>query len=123
MSFIENQVEKLKKILPGSSELYISDDTGALATERLLHVIIESLLDICIQLVKYKKLGLPKSDFNSLDLLSSTLETIEIIKKMKKFRNVLVHQYADLDNLRIYEYAQKIILDIPLILTDIRKEL
>ncbi len=123
MGFIEIHLEELKSILPDQFDNYNTSLKTKLATERILHIIIEAVLDICIRLVKHLQLGLPSSDLNSLDLLSSKLESIGIIKDLQKLRNVLVHQYSAIDHSKIFKFALNLLTGIPKILNDIRQYL
>lgn len=61
----------------------------------------EQVLDLANHVIKQKKLGLPKESRESFDILFRAgvipKELAEKLKGMVGFRNVLVHQYEDLD--------------------------
>ena len=61
----------------------------------------EQVLDLANHVIKQKKLGLPKESRESFDILFGAgvipRELAEKLKGMVGFRNVLVHQYEDLD--------------------------
>ena len=61
----------------------------------------EQVLDLANHVIKQKKLGLPKESRESFDILFRAGvipgELAEKLKGMVGFRNVLVHQYEDLD--------------------------
>jgi uncharacterized protein YutE (UPF0331/DUF86 family) len=61
----------------------------------------EQVLDLANHVIKQKKLGLPKESRESFDILFRAGvipgKLAEKLKGMVGFRNVLVHQYEDLD--------------------------
>ena len=61
----------------------------------------EQVLDLANHVIKQKKLGLPKESRESFDILSRDGvipgELAEKLKGMVGLRNVLVHQYEELD--------------------------
>ncbi len=68
------------------------------ACERLLQVSIECVIDICSLLVIGLRLGLPAEEDDLFEKLERagviTSSRKESLKKMKAFRNILVHEYA-----------------------------
>jgi uncharacterized protein YutE (UPF0331/DUF86 family) len=77
------------------------------ACERLLQVSIECVIDICALIVAGFRLGLPSEEddlFEKLEqaeIISSSMK--EILKRMKGFRNILVHEYGRIDDELVYE--------------------
>jgi len=61
----------------------------------------EQVIDLANHVIKKKKLGLPKESKESFDILAGagaiTRELADKLKGMVGFRNILVHQYGDLD--------------------------
>ncbi len=76
-------------------------------------------MDICIQLVGYLNLGIPNSETNILDLLEEKIPSVKKIRELKKFRNILVHQYVNIEPQRIFDYASKFPDDLKKILHEI----
>jgi len=76
------------------------------ACERLLQVSVESVLDICAQIVIELRLGLPSEEddiFEKLEqakVMSSVAK--EKLKRMRGFRNILVHEYGHIDDRLVY---------------------
>jgi uncharacterized protein YutE (UPF0331/DUF86 family) len=70
--------------------------------ERLLQLSIEAVIDICKLFVSGMRLGLPAEENDLFDkmqkkkLLSKKMAVT--LKEMKGFRNILVHEYADIDD-------------------------
>lgn len=67
-----------------------------------LQRIFELAIDIANHLIKTRKLGLPQDSADSFDLLHRAglvpCQMKENLKGMVGFRNVLVHQYKELDS-------------------------
>ena len=52
-------------------------------------------------------LGLPEDDDQILDLLKEKINMIEKIKSMKRFRNILVHKYGEINDKMVYLYISE----------------
>ncbi len=114
-------IDKIKKWIPNSLMEFKVDFLTQSAIERCLQVSIESILEICVQLVKFLRLGTPNSTDGILKLLEPQLESIAIIKNLKGLRNILVHQYTEINVDLIYKHAKKFVLDGELIVKEIKK--
>lgn len=88
---------------------YIASIEKRRACERLLQISVECVIDICSLFISGLRLGLPSEESDVFDrLLKSKIvseEMSEILKSMKGFRNILVHDYAGIDNAIVYEMA------------------
>jgi uncharacterized protein YutE (UPF0331/DUF86 family) len=102
---LENYLQSLDEILPDTEEEYLRDYVKRLATERLLQLSIEVVLDLCAMLVQQLRLGPPSDEENILELLRKRVKNIELIKEMKSFRNILVHRYGEINNRLVFENA------------------
>ena len=78
-----------------------------MAIERLFQVSFECIIDIAFMLVKHFKMGVPSDEEDVFDLLSNKLEKMEKYKEMKRFRNLLVHQYSKINQKIVYRYARE----------------
>ena len=72
-------------------------------------------------MVKDLKLGPPSDEDDLLSLLYGKIPNIESIKQMKSFRNLIVHQYAKIDNQLVYEIALEDASDFQLFTDEIKK--
>lgn len=74
--------------------------------ERLLQLSVECVIDICKIFVSNLKLGLPSEENDLFEKMESeriiTEEMNVILKEMKGFRNILVHEYAVVDDEIVY---------------------
>ena len=104
-------IRKIENWLPNTIKEYKANEIIQAAIERNLQVSIEAILDICIQLVKFLELGTPNSPENVIELLEPYFSSINTINELKKLRNVLVHQYSDIEISLIYNHAKNFIKD------------
>lgn len=108
---MDQYLREIDEIMPSSSTEYIHDLVKRRALERLLQITIEAVMDISAILVKEMKLGLPYQEEDFLDKMSGTVLNPDLVmklRKMKGFRNVLVHGYSQIDNQRVYEIFTRI---------------
>ncbi len=107
---LENYLKELKEHLPKNLKDYQKNVEKRRFCERTLQLLIEICIDISQLIVKYEKLGLPDEE----EGLFSKLEKKQIISEemslklieMKKFRNVLIHHYVQIDDSLVYENAK-----------------
>ena len=98
-------LDKIKEIAPDDIEEYEEEEVTRRAIERLLHISIEAVIDVSYLLVKELRLGLPTSEESYFDKLSGkvlTPQMVEKLKEMRRFRNVMVHRYDKVDDIRVY---------------------
>lgn len=115
---LDQYLNELSDIMPENFESYQKIEKKR-ACERLLQVSIESVLDICAQIVIELRLGLPSEEddiFEKLEqakIISST--TRETLKRMKGFRNIIVHEYGRIDDRLVYDVLKNNIEDFDVI--------
>ncbi|MFO7796306.1 MAG: HepT-like ribonuclease domain-containing protein [Promethearchaeati archaeon] len=86
IAFIENQLNLLGLWTPENKEVFLGDLKLQAAIERNMQNIIEAIIQICIQLVKFFNLGPPTSEDSILELLKPKLENYDLIKEFKNLR-------------------------------------
>ena len=123
ISELEKYISELNQVLPDSEEEYLTSTKIRRATERILQISIECILDICAIMVKDLRLGPPSDEDDLLSLLSEKIPNIENIQQMKSFRNLIVHQYAKIDNQLVYEIALEDSSDFQSFINEIKKML
>ncbi len=78
--------------------------------ERLLQLSVECIIDICKIFVSNLKLGLPSEENDLFEKMESeriiTEDMTVILKEMKGFRNILVHEYAVVDDEIVYTFIK-----------------
>ncbi|MFQ6070832.1 MAG: DUF86 domain-containing protein [Candidatus Aminicenantales bacterium] len=111
---LDGYLKELREILPASFEEYKKIEKKR-ACERLIQISIECVIDICGLIVIGLRLGLPAEEddlFEKLEqagIISSSRK--ETLKKMKGFRNILVHEYGLVDDMIVYESLQSNLQD------------
>jgi uncharacterized protein YutE (UPF0331/DUF86 family) len=106
---LDGYLRELGQVVPPSFADYVGSIEKRRACERLLHVAIECVIDICGLWVAGLRLGLPAEE----DDLFTKLEQTHIIssgmagtlRSMKGFRNILVHEYGGIDDALVYKFA------------------
>ena len=103
---LEGYLKELQSISPGSFEEFRRIEKKR-ACERLLQISIEAAIDICHLFVTGLRLGLPAEEddiFEKLERAGVVSQSLkETLKEMKGFRNILVHEYGEVDNQIVYE--------------------
>src|SRR6056297_599222 len=94
---MKQYVEDLEMMIPRSLEDYEEDLIIRRACERTVEAAIETVLKVSAMIISSEKMGLPQNEETIFDLLkqqkvvSSALSSK--LKKMKGFRNLLIHLY------------------------------
>ena len=106
---LEAYLSELKQIVPDSFADYQRIEKKR-SCERLLHLCIECAVDICKLFVSGLKLGLPHEENDLFNKMSKknvlSPEMTSLLKEMRAFRNILIHEYAEVDNEIVYEMAK-----------------
>lgn len=107
LSTLEETLEKLKKYQALSKNEYFTDERNELSVERLLQTGLETVVDIARYLIIENKLQKPGEKNSEFEILANSRimsEELAIkLTKAKSFRNVLVHDYLDVDPEIVYE--------------------
>lgn len=106
---LEGYLGELSTIVPRDFAAYQKVEKRR-ACERLLQVSIEAVIDVCHLLVTGLRLGIPAEEDDLFEKLEAagiiSPQTKETLKEMKGFRNILVHEYARIDDRMVYEVAR-----------------
>ena len=104
---LNSYLDEIEKIKPSTFGEYKNSIEKKRANERLLQILIETIIDICNILVSGLKLGLPSDEDEVIKKLEKkkiiSKEMSEILKDMKGFRNILVHKYGAVDDELVFE--------------------
>lgn len=97
---LEEYIKDLNEYQDIEATKYKEDKILQRYLERTLHLAIESILDIGNHIISDERLGSPNNNADIIRILSKN----DIIKQnkdryiqMAKFRNVIVHDYTDID--------------------------
>lgn len=120
---VEQYLSEIYANMPQSYEEYRANPLLKRAMERLLQITIEACIDTCAILVKEMKLGLPSSDEDFIDKLKGKVlseENVSNLKMMRKFRNILVHGYAKIDDYKVFKILKENMADIEKLLDEVK---
>jgi uncharacterized protein YutE (UPF0331/DUF86 family) len=107
IQLLRKNIDEISSYLPESEKVYSTYPIRKYAIERLLQVSIEIVLDLCAMLIADLHLGPPEDEDQIIDLLHDRFENIENIKILKRFRNILVHKYGEINNRMVYQNASE----------------
>jgi len=106
---LEGYERELAETAPTRYEEYLALREKRRACERILQVSVECVIDICHLLVSGLRLGLPAGEEDIFDKLARARvlpdEILEIARRMRRFRNILVHEYGDIDHAIVFRLA------------------
>ena len=111
MDELDSYLKELAEISPKSLEEYKTSIEKRRACERLLHIAVECVIDVCGIIVTNKRLGLPDSEedlFRKLEegkVISSDLAGK--LRLMRGFRNIIAHRYGSVDDELVFEILRK----------------
>lgn len=101
---LEKYIQELQEYENIELEEYKNDDMKKRYLERTLQLALESILDIGNHIISDERLGSPNSNADIIEILTKH-EVFEIGKTQKeryinmvKFRNILVHDYTDIED-------------------------
>lgn len=117
-SGIEQRLERLKKCLikleplkEKSKEEFLRDEYLQDIVERNLEVAIQSCIDIANRIISLDELEKPKDYYGSIIRLGEeSILPHDFAKKFAPiagFRNILIHEYLDIDWDEVYKNLQK----------------
>lgn len=106
---LDGYLDELIKIVPEGFEEYQQIEKKR-SCERLLQLCIECVVDICKLFVSGLRLGLPSETNDLFNKMSKrgvlSKEVNAMLKEMKGFRNILVHEYAVVDDELVFKMAK-----------------
>lgn len=134
ISVIESKISsilKYLKILKGyqtlSQEELENDVTLKGAVERYLYLLSQATIDLAESLIALKDLRRPSTYSENFHILQEekylSAELTEKLINMARFRNIIAHDYEDLDFGIIYDILQNHLQDIEEFLKQIKNKL
>lgn len=109
-------LHKLERCVKLSEDEFLSDDDKLDSGKYNLIVAIEGTIDICNHIVARMGGRAPCDYADCFEILGELEilpdEFVGRLKKMARFRNLLVHLYWQVDNKRVYQFLKKDIQDL-----------
>ena len=104
---IEKYLSELESIIPSNFEEYKQNFEKKAACERYFEKIIEAIIDLAFLIIKDKGLKIPEEDKETFDILAEeeilSNELAAKLKDAKGMRNILSHQYGEVDDEIVFE--------------------
>ena len=102
IGYITDAVNELSKHLPDKREDFIRLGMVKHGIYKKAEFALQNVIDICSIIHADLSLGIPESEDDIFDHLENhqvfDSHVVSIIREMKKFRNVLVHRYGEIDD-------------------------
>lgn len=109
LAALDGYERELRQVVPATFAEYVQSVEKRRACERLLQIAIECVIDICHLVVAGLRLGLPAEEDDLFQRLEQARvispPTAETLRRMRGLRNVLVHEYEDVDNVIVFRAA------------------
>lgn len=112
---LDGYLGELRQVVPASYARYMESVEKRRACERLLQMSIECVIDVCALFVSGLRLGLPAEEDDLIEKLEQagliSSELAKMLRTMKGFRNLLVHEYGRIDNAIVFTMASRRLQD------------
>ncbi|TSC93889.1 MAG: hypothetical protein CEN87_718 [Parcubacteria group bacterium Licking1014_1] len=133
-SIIENKITSIGKYLNivGKYRKYSKDEIEknldlSGAVERYLYLVSQACIDLAEAVVSFKDFRKPTTYRESFEILEEekiiSVELREKMVKMSGFRNVIAHDYAEINYDTVYDVLQNKLIDIEQFISEIKKSL
>ncbi len=103
---LDGYLRELRDIAPATLAAYRKIETKR-ACERLLQIAIECVIDVGNLIISGLRLGLPAEEDDIFEKLECagiiSAELVALLKRMKGCRNILMHDYARVNDEIIFE--------------------
>lgn len=112
IALIEKYLEDFEKIIPRNFVQYSSDIRTRAACERYIEKISMALVDLAYLIIRTREWKNPDEDSEAFSILVShriiSADLATRLKKAKGLRNVLSHQYGEVDDEVVFSSMQKL---------------
>ena len=115
-NLLDEYLKILKDIAEHPLDTFLDDKILIGSAKYYLQVSIESCLDVANHIIASERLRAPKDYADSFKIVEEEgLVTAKLgnrLQQMAKFRNRLVHLYADIDDSNVHQYINKDVKDL-----------
>jgi uncharacterized protein YutE (UPF0331/DUF86 family) len=116
LEYLRRHLRLLDTYQKTSAEALIASPEKRLAVERLLELSLQSMIDCGRMLVAIERWRLPHDQRDALMVLAShsviDAGLADRLQQAKAFRNILVHDYVEIDIYRLVEHLQEDLGDL-----------
>ena len=124
---IRNAASILNRIGQLSKEQFLADQMVVDAAKYRLVVAIEGAISICTHLAARLANKTPDSYAHCFEILATagilSMDLAQRLGNMARFRNLLIHGYADVDDGRVWEYLKDDLDDLDTYLSQVDQAL
>ncbi len=104
---VEKHLERIRPLASMSYENFLKDNVAQDVVEYNLFQIVNHLIDIFQHTVVDEEYGFPETAYEAVQILLEkgvlSQEDVELFKRMVGFRNVVGHDYVNLDKRTVYD--------------------
>ena len=122
---MQESVLVVEKNLPSHFGEFLSLGLAKDGIYKRIEFAIECIIDICNIINSDLELGMPESEDQILDNLEKNKifdrKTISLIQEMKKFRNILIHKYGEINDEQAFENIKDGLKDFETVINEIEK--
>jgi len=106
LNIIAKRIEQIEEWMDD----FTKDEKTKLAIYKAFQEIVESSMDIISMMCVDSKIT-PKDDYTNIEEISKVVKGIDgnILREANGLRNVIVHRYNNIDDLRAYEGIKRIL--------------
>ena len=108
---IKSYLEQLSKIRPKTFNEYEKDFMAKAACERYFEKIAEAVVDLAMLIIKERNLPIPEQDYEAFNIIEKEgiidANLSKRLRDMKGMRNIIAHQYGDVDDRIMYATISK----------------
>lgn len=112
---LNNYLHKLERLSKKSKSEFLANDDKIGSAKYYLIVSIESIIDVAHHIIADYRLRRPEDYSDSIKVLEEASylpsELSNKLQQMVKFRNLLVHMYAKVDDEKVYQYLENNLVD------------
>ena len=106
---LDGYLRELNQVVPQTLGEYKESVASRRACERLLQISVECVFDVCSLFVSGLRLGLPAEEEDLVEKLERagvlSTDLAGLLRSMRGFRNLLVHEYGRVDDSIVYSIA------------------
>ena len=114
LTLLDDQVTRLSKHLAGMSSAQFREDWAArCVAERAMQVAVEIVIDVAERIIAIKGAGPVATATGAIERLADlgVLVSIDPYRDMVRFRNLIVHEYEEIDPDLLYTLATTRLVD------------
>jgi len=127
LAMILEENEFLKSIKKQNYNEFLNDGKSRRSTARAIETIAQSIIDICSHIVAQKHFGISDTYKGTIELVTQhhiiSMDLATNLQKVVAMRNVLVHQYLDIDFEIVWNAIDTLLVDAHTFVQEIKKHL